>query len=89
MMNVERFKLKNGLRVVFFRDSSTEMVHVNVLYGVGAKNESDRFTGLAHLLEHLMFEGTDKFPSFDEPIEAAGGDSNAFTNNDFTNISAL
>lgn len=85
MMKVERFSLKNGLRVVFFRDSSTEMVHVNVLYGVGAKNESDRFTGLAHLLEHLMFEGTDKFPSFDEPIEAAGGDSNAFTNNDFTN----
>ena len=51
MMNVERFKLKNGLRVVFFRDSSTEMVHVNVLYGVGAKNESDKFTGLFEAIQ--------------------------------------
>ena len=64
MMKVERFRLGNGLRVVFYRDENTEMVHLNLLYGVGAKNESEEYTGLAHLLEHLMFEGTDKFPSF-------------------------
>ena len=84
MMDVSRFKLDNGLRLVFFRDESTEMVHVNLLYGVGAKNEEYSHTGLAHLLEHLMFEGTEKFPSFDEPLEEAGGDSNAYTNNDVT-----
>ena len=83
-MEVSRFELDNGLRLVFFRDESTEMVHMNLLYGVGAKNEEYAHTGLAHLLEHLMFEGTVKFPSFDEPLEAAGGDSNAYTNNDVT-----
>ena len=84
-MNVSRFTLSNGLRLVHLQDDSTEMVHVNLLYGVGAKNEEYEYTGIAHLLEHLLFEGTEKFPSFDEPLEAAGGDSNAYTNNDFTN----
>ena len=84
-MNVSRFTLSNGLRLVHLLDDSTEMVHVNLLYGVGAKNEEYKYTGIAHLLEHLLFEGTEKFPSFDEPLEAAGGDSNAYTNNDFTN----
>ncbi|MBQ5663632.1 MAG: insulinase family protein, partial [Bacteroidaceae bacterium] len=83
-MNVSRFTLSNGLRLVHLQDDSTEMVHVNLLYGVGAKNEQYEYTGIAHLLEHLLFEGTEKFPSFDEPLEAAGGDSNAYTNNDFT-----
>lgn len=85
MMDVSRFRLNNGLRLVHLQDDSTEMVHVNLLYGVGAKNEEYEYTGIAHLLEHLLFEGTEKFPSFDEPLEAAGGDSNAYTNNDFTN----
>lgn len=85
MMDVSRFRLNNGLRLVHLQDDSTEMVHVNLLYGVGAKNEMYEYTGIAHLLEHLLFEGTEKFPSFDEPLEAAGGDSNAYTNNDFTN----
>lgn len=84
-MNVLRFTLNNGLRLVHMQDDCTEMVHVNLLYGVGAKNEEYEYTGIAHLLEHLLFEGTEKFPSFDEPLEAAGGDSNAYTNNDFTN----
>ena len=84
-MEASRFLLDNGLRLVHVLDESTEMVHVNILYGVGAKNEDYEHTGLAHLLEHLMFEGTERFPSFDEPLEEAGADSNAFTNNDFTN----
>ena len=84
-MEASRFILDNGLRLVHVLDESTEMVHVNILYGVGAKNEEYEHTGLAHLLEHLMFEGTERFPSFDEPLEEAGADSNAFTNNDFTN----
>ena len=84
-MDVSRYKLNNGLRLVHLQDDATEMVHVNLLYGVGAKNEDYEYTGIAHLLEHLLFEGTEKFPSFDEPLESAGGDSNAYTNNDFTN----
>ena len=84
-MEVSRFTLENGLRLVHLLDESTEMVHVNILYGVGAKNEDYEYTGLAHLLEHLMFGGTELFPSFDDPLEEAGADSNAFTNNDFTN----
>ena len=84
-MEVSRFTLDNGLRLVHLLDESTEMVHVNILYGVGAKNEDYEYTGLAHLLEHLMFGGTELFPSFDDPLEEAGADSNAFTNNDFTN----
>ena len=61
------------------------MVYVNLLYGVGARNEDYEHTGLAHLLEHLMFEGTKAVPSFDEPLESAGGENNAYTNNDVTN----
>ena len=62
-----------------------QMVYVNLLYGVGARNESFEYTGIAHLLEHLMFEGTKAVPSFDEPLESAGGENNAYTTNDVTN----
>ena len=61
------------------------MVYVNLLYGVGSRDEEFEHTGLAHLLEHLMFEGTKAVPSFDEPLESAGGENNAYTNNDVTN----
>ena len=61
------------------------MVYVNLLYGVGARDEDFESTGLAHLLEHLMFEGTAAVPSFDEPLENAGGENTAYTNNDVTN----
>ena len=53
-MNVSRITLSNGLRLVHMQDDSTEMVHVNLLYGVGAKNEEYEYTGIAHLLEHLL-----------------------------------
>lgn len=62
------------------------MVAVNVLYNVGARDESPDKTGFAHLFEHLMFGGSANVPDFDDPIQRAGGDSNAFTNNDVTNF---
>ena len=65
--------------------ADSQMVYVNLLYGVGARDEEYEYTGLAHLLEHLMFEGTKAVPSFDEPLESAGGENNAYTNNDVTN----
>jgi predicted Zn-dependent peptidase len=62
------------------------MVAVNVLYNVGSKDESPEKTGFAHLFEHLMFGGSAHIPDFDDPIQMAGGENNAFTNNDITNF---
>ena len=69
--------LDNGLRVVHIPSEGAAMVCVNLLYNVGARNEDFEHTGIAHLLEHLMFEGTKAVPSFDEPLERAGGENNA------------
>lgn len=86
MIKFSRFELENGLKVLVHEDDSTPLVAVNVLYNVGARDESPDKTGFAHLFEHLMFGGSANVPDFDEPIQMAGGDSNAFTNNDITNF---
>ncbi|MEM8527961.1 MAG: pitrilysin family protein [Bacteroidota bacterium] len=85
MIAYSKFTLENGLRVVVHEDHSTPMVAVNVLYDVGSKDESPEKTGFAHLFEHLMFGGSLNVPEFDEPIQMAGGENNAFTNSDITN----
>ncbi len=85
MIRFERHTLDNGLRVIAHRDEGTPMVTTNMLYDVGARDEDPEATGLAHLFEHLMFEGTREVPLFDVPVMMAGGENNAFTNNDFTN----
>lgn len=61
------------------------MVAVNVLYDVGARDENPERTGFAHLFEHLMFGGSENIPSYDEPLQMAGGENNAYTTNDITN----
>jgi predicted Zn-dependent peptidase len=81
-----RFQLKNGLKLLVHQDESTPMVAVNMLYNVGSKDESPEKTGFAHLFEHLMFGGSANVPDFDGPIQMAGGENNAFTNNDITNF---
>ena len=81
---VNEATLSNGLRIVHSYNGGSQMVYVNLLYGVGARNESEEYTGIAHLFEHLMFEGTRNIPSFDEPLEKAGGENNAYTTNDVT-----
>ena len=86
MISFERFELKNGLKVLIHEDNSTPMVAVNVLYNVGARDESPDKTGFAHLFEHLMFGGSANVVDFDTPIQMAGGENNAFTNNDITNF---
>jgi zinc protease len=58
---------------------------VNVIYDVGAKDENPEKTGFAHLFEHLMFGGSINIPTYDEPLQVAGGENNAFTTNDLTN----
>ena len=89
MIKYERFVLENGLRVIVHEDNSTPMAAINVLYNVGARDESPDKTGFAHLFEHLMFGGSANIPDFDEPIQNAGGENNAFTNNDITNFYTL
>jgi len=85
MIQFDRFILENGLRVLIHEDKSTPMAVVNVLYDVGAKDENPEKTGFAHLFEHLMFGGSKNIPNYDEPLQVAGGENNAFTTNDLTN----
>ncbi|HNX84211.1 MAG TPA: pitrilysin family protein [Bacteroidales bacterium] len=85
MIGFERQILDNGLRVIVHRDEGTPMVTTNILYDAGSRDEEPDSTGFAHLFEHLMFEGTQNIPLFDVPVMMAGGENNAFTNNDLTN----
>ena len=85
MITFDRFVLKNGLKVLVHQDKSTPMAVVNVLYDVGARDETASKTGFAHLFEHLMFGGSIHIPDYDEPLQLAGGENNAYTTNDLTN----
>lgn len=85
MIKYEKSTLQNGLTVITHQDTSTSIAAVNILYKVGARDEDPEKTGFAHLFEHLMFGGSVNIPIYDEPLERAGGENNAFTNNDITN----
>ncbi|MBK9283551.1 MAG: insulinase family protein [Sphingobacteriaceae bacterium] len=85
MIQFHKFKLKNNLTVIVHEDESTPMACVNILYDVGARDESEEKTGFAHLFEHLMFGGSINIPNYDEPLQNVGGENNAFTTNDITN----
>src|SRR5262249_4996144 len=81
------FVLPNGLNVILHEDHTTPTVSVNVWYHVGSGREHEGRTGFAHLFEHIMFEGSGHVPvgSFDNWLEAAGGNNNGSTTNDRTN----
>lgn len=85
MIQFEKFTLANGLRVIVHQDLSTPMAVMNIMYDVGARDEDPERTGFAHLFEHLMFGGSENIPSYDEPLQMAGGENNAYTTNDLTN----
>lgn len=85
MINFTRFCLNNGLRILVHEDNSTPLVSMNILYDVGSRDEDPELTGIAHLFEHLMFSGSENIPFYDTPLQLAGGENNAFTNNDITN----
>ena len=85
MIKYESKTLKNGLRVLVTEDPSTPLATLNIMYCVGARDENPEKTGFAHLFEHLMFGGSVNIPEYDSPLQLAGGDNNAFTNNDITN----
>lgn len=85
MISFDLFTLSNGLRVVHHYDANTPLAVVNLLYNVGARDEDPELTGMAHLFEHLMFGGSKNAESYDEPLQRASGENNAFTSNDITN----
>lgn len=85
MITINRKILDNGLRIVHSEDKDTRMVAINVLYDVGARDEHPEHTGFAHLFEHLMFGGSIHIPDYDTHVQNAGGENNAWTNNDITN----
>jgi zinc protease len=78
--------LENGLKVVFLEDHSTPIVHAEIWYHVGSKNERPGRTGFAHLFEHMMFKGSKNVEPEGHPswISSIGGQSNAYTNEDVT-----
>lgn len=84
-MKINKKIFDNGLRLVHNEDTSTQMVALNIVYDVGARDEHPEHTGFAHLFEHLMFGGSVHITDYDAPLQLAGGENNAWTNNDITN----
>ena len=78
--------LDNGLKVVFLEDHSTPIVHLQIWYHVGSKNERPGRTGFAHFFEHMMFKGSKNVEPEGHPsyVSSVGGQSNAYTNEDAT-----
>ena len=85
MLHFVKHQLSNGLRLIVHEDKTTPLACMNTIYNIGAKFENPERTGMAHLFEHLMFTGSQHAKNFDKVLEAAGGENNAFTNNDITN----
>ena len=82
---ITEYRLDNGLQVLLFPDQSKETVTVNVTYRVGSKHENYGETGMAHLLEHLVFKGTPKHPDIPAELSARGARPNGTTWTDRTN----
>jgi zinc protease len=83
---VKEYHLSNGLKVLIAEDHKAPVATFQVWYRVGARNEHSGKTGISHLLEHMMFKGTEKHGSkvFSRLIQKNGGIDNAYTTRDFT-----
>ena len=82
---VTEYKLPNGLQVLLVPDAAQTNVVVNVVYHVGSRNEGYGETGMAHLLEHMLFKGSKKFSSIKQTIADKGAMANGTTDYDRTN----
>ncbi|MGE5414608.1 MAG: M16 family metallopeptidase [Syntrophomonadaceae bacterium] len=82
---ITEYRLSNGLRVLLFPDPTKATITVNITYMVGSRNESYGETGMAHLLEHLVFKGTPKHPNVPQELTAHGARPNGSTWFDRTN----
>jgi zinc protease len=83
---VEEFTLDNGLRLLVHVDRSAPVISSYVFFRAGSRNERRGTTGIAHLFEHMMFNGGKKYGPgvFDDVIEGHGGSTNGFTTRDMT-----
>ena len=83
---IQEYKLSNGMKVVVQEDHRSPVVVSQVWYRAGSVDELNGTTGVAHVLEHMMFKGTPKVPAgqFSRIIASAGGRDNAFTSHDYT-----
>jgi predicted Zn-dependent peptidase len=86
-IEIEQYKLQNGLRVVLNQDNAVPVVAVAVYYDVGSRNEREGRTGFAHLFEHMMFQGSANVPKAGhfQYIMKAGGTMNGTTSSERTN----
>jgi zinc protease len=82
---ITEYRLPNGLRVLLFPDQSIQTITVNITYLVGSRNESYGETGMAHLLEHLLFKGTPEHPNIPQELTEHGANANGTTFYDRTN----
>ncbi|EXI67894.1 MAG: Protease 3 precursor [Candidatus Accumulibacter adjunctus] len=82
---ISEYRLANGLRAVLFPDAGKPTATVNVTYLVGSRHENYGETGMAHLLEHLIFKGSKRFPDPTRQFQARGFDINGSTSLDRTN----
>jgi zinc protease len=83
---VQERTLSNGLELILLEDHKAPVAVLQLWYRVGSRNESPGFTGLSHLLEHMMFRGTEKIgpEEYSKIIQRNGGQTNAFTTQDYT-----
>ncbi len=83
---VEKYFLKNGMTVLLHQDQRIPQIYHQLLVKVGSKDEEEGKTGLAHLFEHMMFKGTEKYTGeeYEEKLESIGARNNAFTSRDYT-----
>ena len=86
---ITEYRLPNGLKVLLFPDPSKPTITVNMTYLVGSRHENYGETGMAHLLEHLLFKGTPKHPHMDEEFNVRGARFNGSTWLDRTNYYEL
>ncbi len=86
---ITEYRLPNGLKVLLFPDPSKPTITVNVTYLVGSRHENYGETGMAHLLEHLLFKGTPKHPAIDQEFNKRGVRYNGTTWLDRTNYFEL
>ncbi|MCS6973725.1 MAG: insulinase family protein [Cyclobacteriaceae bacterium] len=82
---ITEYRLHNGLRVLLFPDPSKQTITVNITYMVGSKHENYGETGMAHLLEHLVFKGTPRHPNIPQELTEHGASPNGTTWVDRTN----
>jgi predicted Zn-dependent peptidase len=84
--DVKTFMLKNGMKLMIIEDHSIPTANMYLFFKVGSRNEVPGITGLSHFFEHMMFNGAKKygFKQFDNVMEAAGGNNNAYTSKNLT-----